>query len=378
MGRRWNYKIWIVLPGLALASYLRASPAWSLTDCSQFEYQSDVERCERRNREAEEQEDKRRQGREDEGGRRERIKTYRYIHNGFMSDVASNNDIEVTVDGSLGLNECSEMVRDVQKLVTAFKGAGLQGIKGGLTLADVRNLSLNVISMPQSNGQLFPDGSEEKSILAQVEDYLAAKSDMKVWTERWNQVTGIQSRFNVSKSRLDVPAPKIERMLPVTEEERESYENYLFPLRRVLGQYRGHEWSAVDSDWANKFFNDWNCENFNERFVKPYERAMPELDPTFRDYWWKLMKMTYFSRCLDNSPDSQITKRKHEAAFRQTVEQVIGGNETLFARMVMRQLNVAKIAERRLRADVIEALVTVGACVDAQVRKVNSMKPITN
>lgn len=378
MGWRWNWKNWIVLPGLALSSCLVSSRAWSYTDCSQFEYQSDVERCERRNREQEEQDESRRRGKEDEEGRRERIKTYRAIQNGFMTDMAGGHDLEVSVDGSLGLNECAEMVRDVQRLVAAFKGAGLQGIKGGLTLADVRNLALNVISMPQSNGLLFPDGSEEKSVLSQVEDYLAAKSDMKVWTERWNQVTGIQARFNATKGRIDIAAPKIERMLPVTEEERESYENYLFPLRRVLGQYRGHEWSAVDSDWANKFFNDWDCNNFNERFVRPYERAMPELDPNFRDYWWKLMKMTYFNRCTDNSPDSQITRRKHEAAFRQTVEQVIGGNETLFARMVIRQLNVAKIAERRRRVDVIEALEKVGACVDAQVRKVNSMKPITN
>ncbi len=366
-------------------------------DCNSFEYRVDRELCEQRARAVEEEQEQverriqetKEQKMQEQQEKMNRVKKYRSVVNTLLGSTNSGSDldstIELQVDGNLGIESCQNLGQN-RSFLSLYNEHKLGALSGVLTPEDYRNVLLNVILLPQSNGELFTDGAEEKSLLKQLEEYLLSSNrvDISKWTERYNQLVSIYNRFKATLPQLGGPKISLESVLPRTNEERESYASHLAPLRNYLGH--ATQWSEIDQTWAKKFFHEQressgryrsgnSCADFKRRYVDPYQNNPEGVDPVVSNYLWLLMKYTYFSQCSGNSADEQKTVSMHKTALTSTVDQLINKNPLSFLKMNSRQLNIANQAVFASKERLVEELKIIGQCAYDQINWLISVRP---
>lgn len=147
-------------------------------DCESFEYRVDRELCEQKRRAIEQEQEEierraetnREQKMQEQQEKLNRVKKYRSIVNTLLGSTSSVSDlespVEINVDPSLNLESCERLEQE-KSFISLYRNHKIGSIAGALTLEDYRTILLNVILLPQSNGELFNDGSEEKSLLKQ-------------------------------------------------------------------------------------------------------------------------------------------------------------------------------------------------------------------
>lgn len=361
--------------------------------CESFEYREDRELCQRKRLEAERQQEAveqriRHQKNQlilEQQEKMARMKNYRTIMNTLANSATGTVEVGqealFQIDRELNISSCLKMT-DPGSFLKLYRENKLSDIPRGFSVDDYRSVLLNVVLLPQADGTLFSDGSEVKSRLRQLEDYLLTngREDRSKWNEFYNRLAQSYEHYKATVTSLSGTKISVEGVLPRTIEERQSYRRHLEPLRSYLGH--ASQWSEIDRAWAKSFFQQQEgslgrdpCGNFKRKYVDPYQQGVDGIDPLVSNYLWLLMKATYYESCASSTADDQKLVSMHKSALTTTVEQVINRNPLNFMKMNSRQLNIANLASYENKQKLVEELNLVGRCAYDQISWLNAIHP---